>query len=513
MTCFLGPIGKLVSAEHLWVYHLDGSIWPVLLPLLLDLVLLWAGATCLFVLGCRSASFGAILFPGIVVLLPCLLAMEAARLNSWRLPRHVGAATLLLAMMVWIAWARSWRSRPESLQRLREKTLAILGFGGVAAGLLMGEVLWFAWQARTLNQTRIALHMSPAQAGTPSGPRVIWILLDELSYEQVYGHRFTGLALPEFDRLSAQSTLFTNVIPAANFTDLAVPSMMTGVGAQEVRSSADGNRIELETGHGTGWVRVRAEDTVFEDALRAGYRTAVAGWYNPYCRLLGPVLDRCVWEYRGDLISGMNPHGGLLANMAGPIHALTDRLRSPGGQHGRHGALPRDLMPTRIADYRMLQADSDQMLADPSLTFLYLHLPVPHPPAFYERRTGQFTGHTGSYIDNLDLADKTLAHIRHKLEADGEWDSAAVLVMGDHSWRTSLLWRDDPSWTDEDEAASRGGQFDPRPAYILKLPHQHTPTHIDAPFSAVNTRALLDRILEGKLTSPDDVAGFAAAAH
>jgi hypothetical protein len=81
--------------------------------------------------------------------------------------------------------------------------------------------------------------------------------------------------------------------------------------------------------------------------------------------------------------------------------------------------------------------------------------------------------------------------------------------MGDHSWRTSFIWKDSMTWTDEDQAASDGGEFDPRPAYIVKLPNQQTPERIDQPFSAVSTRALLDALIQNHLQSPADLKAWA----
>jgi hypothetical protein len=82
--------------------------------------------------------------------------------------------------------------------------------------------------------------------------------------------------------------------------------------------------------------------------------------------------------------------------------------------------------------------------------------------------------------------------------------------MGDHSWRTSFIWKDSMSWTDEDEAASHGGEFDPRPAYIVKLPNQQTPARLDQPFSAVSTRALLDALLQDHLHTSADLSTWAS---
>jgi hypothetical protein len=77
--------------------------------------------------------------------------------------------------------------------------------------------------------------------------------------------------------------------------------------------------------------------------------------------------------------------------------------------------------------------------------------------------------------------------------------------MGDHSWRTTQIWTSSMTWTDEDRSASHGGEFDPRPGYIVKLPNQQAPARIDQPFSAVSTRALLDALIQNHLRTPADL--------
>jgi len=142
-------------------------------------------------------------------------------------------------------------------------------------------------------------------------------------------------------------------------------------------------------------------------------------------------------------------------------------------------------------------------------------MPIPHPDGIYDRRTGTFGKAGASYLDNLALADRYLDHVHLLLEQRGEWDSATIVIMGDHSWRTKLIWDGSPGWTAEDQAASNGGQFDDRPAYIVKLPHQNQAARIDTPFAAVRTRAMLQQILDHKIESPAELAAFAqsSSAH
>jgi hypothetical protein len=73
-----------------------------------------------------------------------------------------------------------------------------------------------------------------------------------------------------------------------------------------------------------------------------------------------------------------------------------------------------------------------------------------------------------------------------------------------------MIWKDSMTWTAEDEAASHGGEFDPRPAYIVKLPNQQTSAHIDQPFSAVNTRDLLDAVIQDRLRTSADLQTWAS---
>jgi hypothetical protein len=80
--------------------------------------------------------------------------------------------------------------------------------------------------------------------------------------------------------------------------------------------------------------------------------------------------------------------------------------------------------------------------------------------------------------------------------------------MGDHSWRTSLVWETFPGWTPEEQKASLG-QFDERPAYIVKLPGQTSGARIDTPFRAIETRALVDGLLAGTIGSAEELKAWA----
>ena len=509
-----GVIEPVVGrGKHLALYHWDGRVSGLFGPVLLLFLLVWAGATVLLWSAARPGRWRAAVWAAVVLLLPWMLVNaldQLVRPIPWLRVGSFCAALALLAGFV-LAWRPGIEPRLELAVQRMSKLLVVLAFSGA---LCLAELLWFWWSARDLNAPVPARPAASAR-GALAGGRVIWIVFDELSYKQLFEHRFPGLQMPAFDALAGQSAVWTHVVPAGTKTDLVLPSLITGKSVAAIRASASGQMYFRERSDGP-WELFSQHDTVFQDALKAGYSTGVVGWYNPYCRLMPAVLDHCFWRMYTELDNGLGSDEGFAANvrhavaamLAGGLHdpAMTGSdLKSEEHNVGAQGHLD---------DYRELLAKAQTLLADPSANFVLLHLPVPHPGGIFDRHTGQFVLGRTSYVDNLALADQCLASLRTQLERNGEWDGATVVVMGDHSWRTSFMWRQTPAqWTAEDEAASGGGQFDDRPAYMVKLPDQQSGLRIDAPFEAVRTRQLLDLLLAGRVKTPGEIKAWVQAAH
>jgi hypothetical protein len=237
------------------------------------------------------------------------------------------------------------------------------------------------------------------------------------------------------------------------------------------------------------WSNFLPHQTIFQDALDAGYTTGIAGWYNPYCRIMPQVLDHCFWTYRQFTPANLSPNRSLATDLLRPLHYLALDIKHV---FGRGPGSPTDELRNlrqHTADYRSLLTAGDADLADPSINFLFLHMPIPHPYGIYDRSQKLFATRHTSYIDNLALCDQYLAHIRTLLQQQNQWDSTTLIVMGDHSWRTSFVWSTSAFWTDEDAAASHNGEFDDRPAYIVSWPTSKTPPASTGP-SPPSTLAL-----------------------
>lgn len=502
----------LVSASHDLIYHWPGSVFNLFAAVITDILAVAAFLTPVLYSARRVGRWRTSLWAAIVLFAPSVALRNWSSIEGVRLWHPLTQGLFWGAFTVWLVILLSWRPSfiaiSEDALNLAETMVFFMGLVGVVLLLELGGLgVW----AQHLN-TSASFQDPPPPPLRGTKPRIIWILFDELSFQQTFERRLSGLSLPAFDSLALQSTLFTHAVPNGSFTEQLLPSLITGEPVNRIQSTPDGHLL-LGLANQRQFRPFNQFDTVFADARANGYRTAVAGWFNPYCRILPRVLDSCVWVLNERTPNGLLPQGSFLENAFQPFFLGAGAI----GMLARMPALKQQISledsQEHLKDLLELTSATDKMLNDKSLDFVFLHLPIPHPNGIYNRSTGQFALSGSTYIDNLALADRMLAHIRSLLEQRGEWDDATVLVAGDHSWRTTQIWSADPAWSEEEQRASLGGKFDPRPAYIVKLPHQKTANTVDSPFLTTNTRKLIDRLLERKIQTADDLAKWAAGTH
>ncbi len=497
-------------------YHWSGNPNGLYLAALFDLLALALGLLALLWIAQRPGRIRVAIWSGLMLFTPWVLFMNS------RVLLHHGAGHKISIGLFWTALAATcgivigWRSSYTAhFDSIVSSAISILIFLGVFGLFLSCRMLWYDWDAHALNA---GSHLH--QAAFPSVPqphRIIWIVFDELSYQQLFEHRFPGLQMPTFDAFAAQATSFSRVVPIDIQTEIVLPGLMQGTLVDDIRTSPSG-RLLLHTAQPDKWQVFDQHNTVFQDALDAGYSTGVAGWYNPYCRMIAAVLDHCSWVYRTPVNNGMNISDSILHNMIGPLNVLT-WMFTTAGPNRLELALEGHRVPgsggteaqIHLEDFKDVNSSVNKLVRDPSASFILLHFPIPHPVGVYDRTSGTVAP-TGSYIDNLALADKCLATIRAELQQLGQWDSSAVVIMGDHSWRTKQIWyrrKVTSFWKQEDNTASNDGAYDPRPAYMVKLPGQTTAARVDSVYHAVHTRALLDDLLTNKINSPADLTAWA----
>ena len=328
-------------------------------------------------------------------------------------------------------------------------------------------------------------------------PRVVWVLFDELSYDQLFEHRAHDLALPNFDALRAESTLYTNMQPVGLKTVKIVPSLFTGAVIDDFRYGFNNTfKVHYEGVH--GWHPLDGNGTIFQDAERDGWRTAAVGWYNPYCTIYRSALDSCYWTNLDRTDGDMAQRYSVWRNTVRPFQGLVIQLFSP--------ALA-DRMSCDFDVRQRLQTDLNlnqhalDLLKQDQADFIFLHLPIPHSPNIWSRVNDDYARGCGSsYLDNLALADRTLGAVMSTLQQSPRWKDTTVIVQGDHSWRI-MLWNWLPAWTDEDDQASRN-VFDPRPALLIHNAGQTQAQTDGRALSLLFVHGALEDALHGKPVEP-----------
>ncbi len=343
---------------------------------------------------------------------------------------------------------------------------------------------------------------APKLGGTPP-IRVVWIVFDELSRAIAFDQRPAGLHLPNFDRLRAESFYATAANPPGNMTLECMPSLL--LGRQVVSATARGPReLELKTKRGIERFGSAAGGNVFDDARRMGRDTALAGWYHPYCRVLNNSLTQCFWV--------ANWLGSEIAEPADASFMSAIRLQAlvhftsipmirhvPGVFADRY---VREGMAERTAQ---LLSRADRMVADPSLGLVLLHLPVPHPPARFNRLQGRIViDGDNSYADSVAGADVILGRLLRQISNTGLGSRTAMIVTADHGWRAAE-WRRTWDWNAEDERlAARSGLMGV--PFIVRLPGQDSGSLYTKPFMTTAARTIVDGILSGRIRTAEDLA-------
>lgn len=394
------------------------------------------------------------------------------------------AAFVLLVVARWPRWYR---------RLLRAGDMAGV-FAAAFALLSIVQLLWIAhWKPAT--QQRTATWTTSPQPPRDH-PRLIWIVFDELSYDQVFEHRDQALSLPNFDALRNQSTVFTNVQPVAYKTVKAIPSLLIGQPVDDVRYRFD-NTFLVHYTNQRGWHKVTGAQTVFRDAQQNGWRTAVVGWYNPYCGIYGDAVDQCYWMARETLVGIMDQEYTFWRNVSTPFSHGIRKIE--GATYDMHDTCDDNVRYHRDVNIDLRQ-HAMQLLQTDQADFVFLHLPVPHAANIWDRSKHQYIDTCGrSYLDNLALADLTLGNLMQILEASSRWKDTTLIVEGDHGWRVDW-WSSQPAWTAEDQAASRG-VFDPRPALLVHQAGQTQPQTNATAWPLVHIHDVVEQVVKGQPVS------------
>jgi hypothetical protein len=335
-------------------------------------------------------------------------------------------------------------------------------------------------------------------ARPPNAPRVVWVIFDEWDDGLVFRDRSPRIHLPEIDRLRNGSLFAAEAITANTDTDWSMPALTTGMPVQDVHPDGP-SELLLRPPGSQQWLRWSRQPNVFGKARQLGFNTAVVAWAIPYCRVLNSDLTDCWWwSYSNQNNSSGNTVPEILINQ--PRSLYENVYRSPFGQS----------LSTRR--HRMIHeavlAKSLQVACDRSFGLTLLHLPIPHPPYFYNAATGKddlgaapifgiLKQTQQGYLDALELTDKILGSLRHQMEMAGVWDTTTDVLSSHHTNRHHD--------TLDGKPASR------TVPYLIKAAGQTQPLQYDGAFSALLTSKLILAFLSGELARAEQVPAWLEA--
>jgi Sulfatase len=405
---------------------------------------------------------------------------------------HIG---LVVVPVILLALYRLW---PKALQQVLDGTRVLLTIAAFGMLILLPKLAWQGLRFEAHEQTSFT-HPFLSTASSAQ-PRIVWILMDELSFDQVFEHRASGLTFPNFEQFAQRSTTFSDLRPTGYHTEEVIPGLLLGQSVADVEHIY-GKPFRFRSVSRGAWHRYDPSQTIFADARKLGWTTGLAGWYNPYCRFLRSVLDQCSWQF-SDVYPGLpvrlyynRSTFRNLVSLLPPHERITPSTDEPGDHE------------THVRDYQEVMAQSEALLRDPRIRFVMLHLPVPHTPGIYDRHRNALVA-GGNYIDNLVLADKTLGQLITLIQSTPNASETSVIVSSDHSWRVDY-WKKQPDWTPEEKRVS-GSTFDPRPVLMVHLPGNENGQVISRPLSAMIVHPILEAMLHGQIRSAAEIAALIA---
>ena len=170
-------------------------------------------------------------------IVPCILVAEAyclGKLWAWPVPR-----------LYWVLLGTFLVPAAFVLRRFRRVWFKRTVRGACGSVVLFGFSIF--WVVPELAYLAVRTS-SPEAAGfdhktgmlSDTGARIVWIVFDELSYDQTFESRWPDLALPNFDRMRAESAMFTAVEPVEFYTQYVMSWLLLGRPVSQIRTSASG---------------------------------------------------------------------------------------------------------------------------------------------------------------------------------------------------------------------------------------------------------------------------------
>ena len=379
------------------------------------------------------------------------LPFDDALREAWENPAlslsvpGIVAALFLIALWRW----------PEAFNRRLRSALIVI------SPIALVVILGLARSSGGVPAVTSVDRPSPVAAAARMCAPVLTFLFDELSFTYLYEDGTVRPEFPEIGRFASTATNHLAVSAAGGETLLAVPAMLVARPLRGVRVAPDG-LYELTEEGSLQPFNAREPDGLFATARGLGYRTEMAGYYLPYCYLLGDLVDAC---------RSMSFYNVATTN---DRFSILDPIRTTMVLWPRQFPFGVFKNPFFTRFQRDLVARTIEFVQRPVGTappvFRLLHFSIPHLPFVFgpdgfdppldPLRTSPDTG----YVAQLAYVDRLVGEAVARLRESGAYDGATVVLMSDHGWRFG------------------GNEQDPQHVpFIVKRPGQRTREDVTTP--------------------------------
>lgn len=306
----------------------------------------------------------------------------------------------------------------------------------------------FAWIVVIESFLTAFTHASPAiavgrvSAATPAVacPSIVALLFDELSFSYLYDGAEVRADFPALRALSSAATNYLDVRAPANETLVSLPGFLAGRHVESVRVDDMELREVGEDGEPFRY-DASAPAALFPTARARGYRTEMAGYYLPYCHLLGDLVDSC----RSLSFYNVSTAGGAFS----PLNPLMTTLimwprQFPFGlvKNVPFARLQRQLVG-ELSEFAVQPLPADRPV------FRFVHFSIPHLPFVFDRngynppfnplRTSPDT----AYVRQIGYVDRLVGEIVGEMQRTRTFDRTTIIILADHGFRFGGRERDE----------------------------------------------------------------------
>ena len=273
------------------------------------------------------------------------------------------------------------------------------------------------------------------QACTP----VLVLLFDELSFSYLYDE--AGDVRREFPGIGDFASTATNYLDVAapgKDTLVSLPSFLAARHFEDI--SVEGNGLVEEVEGRRVPFSATEPEGLFGTARRLGFVTEMAGFYLPYCELLGSLVDTCrslSFYNLSTADEAFSPAAPVLTTLVlWPRQVPFGVLKNP-----VFAVLQRELVAHALAFAR-------RPMPAGRPRFRFVHFSVPHLPFVFGAEGYSppsdplQTDPDDGYVQQLRYVDGVVRDLAAQLRSTGAYEATTVVVLSDHGFRFGGRERD-----------------------------------------------------------------------